>query len=200
MTWTLSEETRRTLRASLFEAGFVVLGVVLALVANEWRLAVQDEARAEAARAAIRHELTANREAAQDAQDYHRGLLERMREQRGAGTAPALGDFHRGFIAPARLSRAAWQSASATGATAHFDYDEVLDYARLYAMQDRYDDQARSVGLVFYGEIVRGGTAAIAARPANLASIIGMFVHRESELVEAYTLRLDPAPADAPAP
>ena len=42
-------ETRAELRGALFEAAFVVLGVVLALAANEWREDVAHRRQAESA-------------------------------------------------------------------------------------------------------------------------------------------------------
>jgi hypothetical protein len=61
-------------RPILLEAAFVVLGVVLALGANEWRKSYVDRRNAEAALASIREELQANRTVVGESFDYHGGM------------------------------------------------------------------------------------------------------------------------------
>ncbi|HOX26068.1 MAG TPA: hypothetical protein PLL30_09105 [Candidatus Krumholzibacteria bacterium] len=177
---------RQIVTTALFEAFFVVLGVVLALAANEWRQDRADRAHADRALAAIAEELRSNREGVLAAGEYHE---ERMSRIYGRGPQePRLEarDFPRGFISPARVFRTAWDTAGETGALEHLDYAKVLALSRVYASQDRYEHQARTAGELIYAELFRGGTEAIVANQGNLAMVIGTFAYRERELVAEY--------------
>lgn len=178
--------TRDALRTALFEATFVVLGVVLALAANEWRQSAARSERAERALVGIVDELRTNREAVASALDYHQGLSATIRELAAGSGTPRVDTFSRGFVAPAPVYATAWQSAAATGVLEDLDFGVVLDLSRLYAHQERYEVQARGVSSVIYGELYRGGTEAVVANYRNLASLIHSFAYRERELLGLY--------------
>lgn len=178
--------TREALRSALFEATFVVLGVVLALAANEWRQSAARAERAERALAGIVDELRTNREAVESALGYHQGLTVTIRELAAGSGTPDASTFSRGFVAPAPVYATAWQSAAATGVLEDLDFGVVLDLSRLYAHQERYEVQARGVSSIIYGELYRGGTRAVVANYRNLASLIRSFAYRERELLDLY--------------
>lgn len=193
--------TREALRSALFEAAFVVLGVVLALAANEWRKSAERAERAEHALAGIVDELRTNREAVASALAYHQGLTATIRELSATSGSPDAATFSRGFVAPAAVYATAWESAAATGVLEDMDFGVVLDLSRLYAHQERYEVQARGVSSVIYGELYRGGTEAVVENYRNLASLIYSFAYRERELLDLYdrTLtELDAGPAPEP--
>ncbi len=175
-----------TVRSALLEAAFVVLGVVLAFAANEWRESRADQAAARQAMETILDELESNRSSISEALEYHRGLLEMLFAEHEEGWAPRGEQFSRGFIAPAQLSRTAWASASETGALAKMDFEVVNLLSSAYAQQERYEAQVLSVGAIIYGELFRGGTEAIAANYRNLASLIATFSYREQQLLASY--------------
>lgn len=186
----------RPLRMALFESFLVVFGVVLAFGANEWREHRNRVAHAELALANIHEELRVNRAEVRRALAYHNQLrdtlyaISRMAaEARARGEAepyPDLGVFHGGFIAPARLLSTAWDAARETAALGDMRYDDVLAAARMYARQAQYTEQARTVGEVIYGEIIRVGMPGIMRNYENLTSIIAAFAFREQQLLEAY--------------
>jgi hypothetical protein len=178
---------------ALMQAGFVVLGVVLALLGNEWRNNAQDAERARIAAASIIEELRVNREAASASLEYHRDVLEKMSARTAASPPLGVRDFPKGFVFAARLNRTAWDAASDIGALSHLPYERVLDLSRMYSLQQRYEEQARSVGQLFYGEVLQNGVESIPQNAANLASIIAMFIHRETELVALYDVQLQTA-------
>lgn len=64
------------LRVILLETFFLVLGVLLALGANNWREQHNNEQRAETARLSILEELKSNQEAVTAAIDYHSYLMD----------------------------------------------------------------------------------------------------------------------------
>jgi hypothetical protein len=179
--------------SALFEAFFVVLGVVLALAANEWREKRAEQAHAEHALEAITEELRTNRQAIVGARDYHEGRMTAIREAMTGGDALSPRNFPRGFVSPAQLFQTAWDAASETGALANLDFATVLALSRVYESQDRYEDQARMVGQLVYTRIFNEGMEAIVADAGNLASIISTFAYRERELLEHYDAVLESA-------
>ena len=58
--------------------------------------------------------------------------------------------------------------------------------SNLYAQQERYAEQGRSIGQLLYQEIYRGGTESIARNHRNLSGLIRTFVYRESQLIDFY--------------
>jgi hypothetical protein len=66
------------------------------------------------------------------------------------------------------------------------DYDEVLAFSKLYAMQRRYERSAAEAGSVIYAEIMERGVPGVAANHRNLAYIIGAFYYLEEGLMGEY--------------
>jgi hypothetical protein len=182
----MKEKTREALRDAAFEAAFVVFGVVLALLANEWREHQVSVRRAEHALSSILEELESNRASVSSSLEYHSGLIRAIDQAVGASAAPDLRTFSRGFMSAANVYRTAWDSASATGAFEDMSYATILRLSRVYARQDRYEHQVRSIAPIIYGELYRGGTSAVLANHRNLGSLIRSLVYRERELLESY--------------
>lgn len=189
---------RQAVLSALLEAGFVVLGVVLAFAVNEWREAEEDREQAAAALDSVVEEVRSNRDAVAAAKEYHVGLLTRLRQVHEAGEEPTIGDFPQGFIAPATPFRTAWESAADTGALADLPYDTVLRLSRLYAEQDRYVHQAQTAGEVIYAELLDVGGFGIVEKHAQLPFFIATFSFRERELLNSYDAALEWLEADAP--
>ncbi len=177
----------KTLRSALLESGLVVLGVVLAYLANDWHEQSEHRQRAAEAERSIVAELKSNREAAQRSMDYHQGLLDKLGKP-DAALGPQ--DFSRGFVFPAVLQRTAWESAAQTGVLQYLSYACVLEWSRAYAQQQRYDEQARSVGALIYERLFDGGHAALTQNARGLKLLINAFAYRESQLVETYSTLL----------
>lgn len=173
---------RELLGLAAFEATFVVLGVVLALAANEWREARIHRAEGESARVAIVNELRENRRLLDSSRTYHRGLTAAIYTST-ASQPPTVELFRSGFILPAQISTTAWEVASETGALSHIQYEQVLAISRIVALERRYDAMAVSTGQLIYGELYRAGATGMAANARNLASIISAFAFREDQLI-----------------
>lgn len=186
----MNSKTRDALRSALFEATFVVFGVVLALGANEWRQIRADQDLAEQALASIIEELVGNREALASSVEYHEGLIGLLSEEHEAGWAPEPRQFPRGFVSPARTARTAWESASETGALAKTEFPVVVELSGVYAVLDRYEAQARSIGELIYAELFSGGTDAIMRKHENLKSMIVALNYRERELLARFDATL----------
>ena len=182
----MNERTRHAITSAMFEAFFVVLAVVLALAANEWRQNRADREHAASALASVVQELQANRAAAEESREYHSGLMRMIFEARTESTRLDGRDFPRGFVFPARLFRTAWESAAETGVLSHMEYATVLELSRLYAQQARYEAQVKAISELIYGELFRKGASEMAEDAEGLASLIGAFSYRETELVSIY--------------
>ena len=183
----MPEPSRLRLSPVLLEASFVVLGVFLALVANEWRSEANARERAERAREGIVEEIGTNRATAAESYAYRERLLDTLRAYFPPDSpppSPAL--FQQGFVRPITLLSTAWEAANATDAVSHMDYDEVLVLSVVYAQQRRYEQAAQEVGTVLFGEIMEKGVPGVAANYRNLAYLIGAFYYQEGELVAAY--------------
>jgi hypothetical protein len=182
----MKENTRHALKSAFFEAFFVILGVGLALAANEWRQNTAAQKQADSALAGILVELEDNRAQVQASHDYHMGLVGMIQEKMGAGEAPVVDDFPRGFVSPARVADTAWDVATQTGVVSNMEYATLLELSRMYGLQDQYLSQVESVGGLIYGQIMAGGTQAIADNHRNLLQIIYTFIYREYGLLAAY--------------
>lgn len=181
----MKTQTRDALKSALFEATFVLMGVLLALLANEWRQGMADRAEVDRALDAISEELRSNRDAVADSLSYHHERLGLLRGEETEGSL-TIADFPRGFVLPARVTRIAWDSAAETGALAKMDLAMVMELSGAYAMQGTYEVQAQSIGEIIYGEIFRHGMESIIENPAHWASIVSTFVYREQEMVQHF--------------
>lgn len=175
----------------LLEAFFVVLGVVLALSANEWRERRNRTAHAQTALASIRQELAVNRDAVASALDYHLTLsdtLRRLARQGPPAEGPAVSGrlFSRGYVAPADLLETAWEAANATDAVSNLAYADVLALARVYAAQRNYQVQARQTGELIYGRLFEQGHAGMVRDVASLNTLVGTFWYQECGLLARY--------------
>lgn len=199
-------------RPILLEAFFVVLGVVLALAANEWRRAQLDRQNAATALASIREELQTNRAAVLESVQYHLHLtdtlttLARHAARAGAAEVVSLPDgrlFGRGFLHPASLLHTAWDAAAATDAVRHMAYADVLRLARIYEEQVDYRRQSEQAGQLIYSHLFNQGFQGVLRNYANLNTIIGTFWYRECQLLRRYDAvlsELDGTNATSPEP
>jgi len=197
------------LKGALLEAFFVVLGVVLAFTANEWRSARHDAAQAELALQGIVEEIESNRAAVADSSAYHGRLMGTLRkfEAERPDEVPPIQVFDKGFVSPAIPLSTAWDAATATNAVTHLDYDDVLLLSRIYSDQERYSQQGQMVGEVIYSRLFDEGREGIQRNYRNLHGIIGTFYYRENQLLKVYDKALealgrvvpDPEPQEDPA-
>lgn len=185
---------RIDLRPILLESGFVVLGVVLAFAANEWRQALANRRDAQTAQTSVRSELRANRRAVQESLEYHAQLTDTLftmlrsapAQAGGQRTTPDMRVFSKGFVHPAQLLSTAWDAAGATDAIRHMEYEEVLALAHVYEGQRDYRRQSDLVGGIIYTGMFERGMPGMLENYANLANIISAFLYRECQLLAAY--------------
>jgi len=180
-------------KSVIFESLFVVLGVVLAFLANEYRQQKQDENRAVMAIQSIVLEVETNKNSILDALNYHTSLIDTLssfvRENEGK-RIPDIKIFNKGFIAPAELLENAYNTAIATDVLNNHKYDVVLQIGNLYARQESYNLQKERAGSIIYNAIYENGSEGILKNYANLLSIIYTFIYKENELLNTYNIAL----------
>lgn len=205
----MSPRTRRiSWRPLLLEAFFVVLGVVLALGANEWRRSFNDRQSAATALASIRDELLVNRGAVLSSTQYHQQLVDTLSTllRHASASNPASGAampdpriFSGGFTRPASLLHTAWDAASATDVVRHMRYADVLLLARIYEEQHEYRRQADQVGQLIYAQLLDQGFQGVVRNYGNLSTLIATFWYRECQLLHRYDEVIPQLTGDAPA-
>lgn len=178
-------------KSILLEAFFVVLGVVLAFAANNFREQRNNERRAEAALLSIVDELESNHASFIKAIEYHSFLSDTLYKfARSYGNDPERYPsgqlFSKGFINPATPISRAWDAAASTGIIEYIPYDEVLLISKVYENQQRYETQSVMVATEVYSLMFNHGIEGIRKKYQNLANITGSFFYRECELVSAY--------------
>ncbi len=188
-----AKERRLDWKPILLEAFFVVLGVVLALTANEWREARNHRQEAAAALESIREELATNRDSVAASLTYHAHLIDTLAAfMRGAavpgdeGAHPRAELFSRGFIHPAPVLSTAWEAARATDAVRHMAYEDVLLVSQIYQDQERYEEQGQIVSENIYRTLFDEGFQAMERKYRNLFGIIYTFMYSECRLLEQY--------------
>lgn len=170
-------EQRSFGRSALLAVGqvaLIVLSVLLALAANEWRQRADDEALAAQALASLRAEFENNRAQAERALSYREQLLARLDS---GGTSIQL--------RPAFISDNAWPSAQAAGALRHLPYEIVAQAGRIHEMQSVYRDITVAGGNLLYFGNVFGGEAL----PSNHRGFIPMLqdmLFFERDLIRQY--------------
>ena len=177
----------------ILEAAFVVLGVVLALAANEWRQNAGHASQAENAMTTIYDEVVFNRSAVYESLGYHFQLTDTLvtfmrppNGEDGTSVFPDTRIFSRGFISPASLLTTAWKTANSTGAVSHMAYEKVLEFSRIYEQQEDYEYQSQQGGQLVYKKLFEDGYGGMIQNFSNLTTIIYTFIYKECELVGAY--------------
>ncbi|MBN2171945.1 MAG: hypothetical protein JW819_11570 [Candidatus Krumholzibacteriota bacterium] len=186
----------------LVEVFLIVLGVLLGLAANEWRVERDNHQRAKSALDYISRELDVNRQQIAGLIDYHRALNDSLTALTAGGAASVTFDDLRrampqGFAVPLIQSNA-WDVARSTGAVENMELRTAILLSRVYDLQDFYRGKLERVAdnLYLAGnlDVERSDRLAFALR--NLANDI---VLHEEDLLTGYEMtiaRLDSLRAD----
>ena len=146
-----------TWRQLAFEVFVVVLGVTLALGANELRQHFADQREERVALRGIAGELAHNCERLTRAQSYHERVLAELDSVRAADPGLLEGGGHEALRAlpswhgynPAFVTSSAYETAQAKGALALFPYEQALGIGRYYTVIGMYQGLVRqALGVV----------------------------------------------------
>jgi len=132
----------------VFEAGLIVLSILLALAVNQWQDARRERRLAGQAIASFRREITLNRNRLRELAPYHEHIRDEMQQLDAAHAVNRFSDLEkiqgfRGFR-PAFLLETAWRTAIATGALTHIDYPTATALSTTYTLQERIDEMNRA--------------------------------------------------------
>ena len=173
---------RQKLPELMVEASMVVLAVVIALAVDEWREDKQQEELAERALQVVIAEIESNRDEVVESAVDNTALLEQVVAAAATDSMPP--DFDLTFEY-SLISSSGWETAQMTQATHFMSLDQVQNLARLYGMQDLFQ-QAQDRMLAFIldiGQIASDDVTRIPDRArAPLTTAVGM----GDALVEAY--------------
>jgi hypothetical protein len=194
---------RAKLPELVIESVSVVLAVLLALVANEWRQNRANRKLADRALIGIEQELRSNLQALEGNTPNHEEMLRQLESG-----IDMLRRNEQDFSVDATLlvstqSASAWQTAQLTGAVNHMDYAVVVRLSELYSLQSFYSEvQSRLVEeyLDMYTH-VEADEMAIQDRLAFLARphfLMNQFLPIHRELAERTRTELEALAAAPP--
>ena len=130
--------SRAWIGRAAFEAGLIVLGLVGALLVDEWRTTRERTARVRSALASIRTELDANRTAVANAIANHDAVITKLRE------AAAAGEIYQGsIISNPGFSSVAWDAARDGAITNDIDHVTLMSLGHAYTALSEYIDERR---------------------------------------------------------
>lgn len=170
-----------------FQAALIVLSLLLALAADEWRDRRARAERVEVALAAIRQELAANRVAAARAAAHHRQIVDTLRKLDAVPPERRLAAFPGNVINPAAVVSTAWQVAQLSGAVADMPLPLVLALARVYDAHDYYARTSQAMLQMIYTRVFAVGYGEVTKSSGNMAGIINDMSNWERGLTAGYS-------------
>jgi len=173
----------------LVQSVMIVLSILLALWVDEWK---QHKAEQKLARVSLTnfvHEVQQNQARLDDILPYHRGMRAVVKQLEAGTSINTPGDFESAVgldgMRPPFLLATAWQTALATGALQHMDYETVSALSLTYTLQDRFREESRSgVQSVLQASNFAPGHAQPALRSADI--FLDDVVASEEELRATY--------------
>ena len=189
----MKDTTKQALLKALFEATFVVFGVVLALLANNWWTHRSDLARADAALASIVAELEGNRDALVASSEYHGQVIQTIQASQAPGAEPVTAaNFEGGFIQPAKLLDTAWTAAAETDALRHLDFEVVKLCSSAYADAHYYKEQLVLASGPLYRDLYEIGAREIPVqKPHSIFALAASFYYQEQQLIASFSQTID---------
>ncbi len=126
------------------ESVFVVGSILLALAVDEWAENRDFAELADQSLGIFEQELVQNRDRVEDGLPYHQGIRDILGQM--VATPPPVIDLRRimeGLETPVLLNTA-WETALATGALTHMDFDVVRALSLTYSIQEGFTSRSRS--------------------------------------------------------
>lgn len=195
-----SDAWRSWLPRLAVESLVVVFSILLALVVNEWRQEAEREDRRERATEAIRAELLHNYRELQSVHPYHVGVADTLQAVAEIGAESVdPGVRPQGWIRSVDLVSAAWETARATGTTAHFPYDAVLTLSRAYESQAAFRRQKEDLIHAVLRRAMDRDVPSLLNDPRGMGLVLNTLSDWEANLLRDYerTLEALGVPADS---
>jgi hypothetical protein len=132
----------------LLESSMIVLSILLALWVNDWQQQRADERLAAQSLVNFLKEIQQNHARLDDAMPYHQGvdtaLKQTLQEHGIRSRADLFQMVGLDGVRPPFLLDTAWQTALATGALTHMDYETVSALSLTYTLQTRFREDGRA--------------------------------------------------------
>ena len=176
------------------ESTLIVLSILLALAVDQWQDRREEEKLADQALISFQREIQQNKARLEDVTPFRMGMRDVLIMMDSTDEIRTSADFRtmvgvEGFRAPFLLDTA-WQTALATGALTHMDYETVSALSHTYTLQERLQDFARSS----LPQLVRTGTAPdndMDAALQNTIAYLNDVAARDEELQAVYAQALE---------
>lgn len=126
----------------------VTVSILLALWVDQWkqRRAARDLATESMSNFA--KEIRQNEARLDDVLPYHEGLRSMLQQVESSHSVHTQAEFQSAIgidgLRPPSLLQTAWQTAVATGALTHLDYETVAALSLTYTLQDRFREDSRA--------------------------------------------------------
>lgn len=166
------------------EALWILLAVLLALAADQWRENQANKRLAKRALDGVIEEMEGNRGVLARILPSHQRLLESMPDDVEDWRPPSIEDENNRFD-PIFFRDTAWRTALETQALVHLDYQVVRTLTEVYTFQGAYAELNR--------DLIRSSFSLDAYDPQRLEAQFGMtryflfiFVANEQKLLEVY--------------
>lgn len=183
-------DTRWILKG-IVESVFVVGSILLALAVDEW---AQDQEYAQLADQSLgifEREIRRNRESVVDGVPYHTGIRDFLAAMRVETSDPSqLSAIMEGLNPPVLLNTA-WETALATGALTHMEFEVVSALSLTYSIQETFSDRARTERPRPPPGAPASGSDGGAARVQAAYDYMSSLVQDEAELIAVYDQALE---------
>jgi hypothetical protein len=151
---------------AVFEASLIVLGLVGALLIDEWRDERERRARLETAMASIRAELEENRKAVATRLARNERLIADLRVLATAGRT-----YEGGLIRPGLpISDVVWEASQDAGITADIPLDQLITLGRVYGALADYRSE-----MAAFSEQLYADPAIATAYRTNPLNLVGRY-------------------------
>lgn len=175
---------------ALVESVFVVGSILLALAVDEWAENRDFAELADQSLGIFEQEILQNRNRIEDGLPYHQGIRDVLGQMRL--TQPPVVDLRsimEGLEPPVLLSTA-WETALATGALTHMDFEVVRALSLTYSIQEGFTASTRSERPRFGA--MEGLTAAeIAEQVLDAYDYVAALTRNEAELLTVFNQALE---------
>jgi hypothetical protein len=173
---------------AVFEAVLIVLGLVGALLIDEWRDDRERRVRLDTAMASIRAELLENRKIVAARLDSNERLIAELRQ-----LAEKKAYYHGGIIRPSEpLSSVAWEAARNADVSVNIPFERLVVLGRAYAALMSHQAEMQNFNDSFLQ--VPGLVERFRADPRSLAGVYNDITRRVRTLIERLDAALEVIP------
>ena len=180
--------SREWIGRAVFEAGLIVLGLVGALLIDEWRDTRQRTQRVQNALESVTAELQGNRDALDQSIANNQQLITTLRESEKTG-APYQGRI----LYRAGLTSTAWEAVRDAGVTSDIPYALLMSLGGAYSAQAAYVEEVGVLSTYLY---THDGPQSLRDNPERLAGWLSDLTGRANRV----RARIDEALKGLPTP